>query len=161
MPILNTRPQKRLILAQMSQKIAKFHVMYFCDRPKHGWLKAIREAIGMSTEQLSRRMNLETRSAVTKLEAREKNKTITLGALEEAAKAMDMKVAYILLPIDPGNTLEQYVRKRAEEVAIKIVHRTSTTMKLEDQETSIKRQRKAIKELTEDILREMPRTLWD
>ena len=115
----------------------------------------------MSTEQLAKRMNLETRSAVSKLENREMDKSVTLSALEEAAGAMDMKVAYILLPIDPGNTLEQYVRKRAEEVATRIVKRTSTTMKLEDQETSIKRQRKAIKELTEDIIREMPRTLWD
>lgn len=115
----------------------------------------------MSTEQLARRMNAQTRSAISNLEKREKHKSITLTALEDAARAMDMKVAYILLPIDPNLTLEKYVRKRAEEVATKIVRRTAATMKLEDQETSKKRQQKAIKELTEDIIREMPSILWD
>nr|PZN55054.1 MAG: mobile mystery protein A [Bacteroidota bacterium] len=153
--------QKRLILSQISQQIARFGVMHACNRPANGWLKAIREAIGMSTEQLARRMNAQTRSAISNLEKREKHKSITLTALEDAARAMDMKVAYILLPIDPNLTLEKYVRKRAEEVATKIVRRTAATMKLEDQETSKKRQQKAIKELTEDIIREMPSILWD
>lgn len=153
--------QKRLILSQMSKKIARFGVMHACSRPVKGWIRAIREAIGMSTEQLAKRMNAKTRSAVSNLEKREKHKSITLGALEDAAKAMDMKVAYILMPIDPNVTLEKYVRKRAEVVATKIVKRTAATMQLEDQETSKKRQQKAIKELTEDIIREMPSILWD
>jgi len=46
-------------------------------------------------------------------------------------------------------------------LASKIVHRTSQSMKLEDQENSAKRITKAIQERKEEIIREMPKSLWD
>jgi hypothetical protein len=46
-------------------------------------------------------------------------------------------------------------------MAEKIVKRTSVTMQLEDQGNSPKRIKKAIDELTEELKREIPKSLWD
>jgi hypothetical protein len=53
------------------------------------------------------------------------------------------------------------IEKKASEIAKKIVNRTSTTMKLEDQENTQMRLSQAIKELTEELKRKMPKSLWD
>jgi len=58
-------------------------------------------------------------------------------------------------------TLHQLIARKAERLASKIVQRTSQTMKLEDQENSIARIEEAIKERKEQIIREMPKALWD
>ena len=58
------------------------------------------------------------------------------------------------------NTIEDSLTK-AKELAANIVARTSNTMKLEDQENSEKRIKKAIEERTAVIKNEMPKTLWD
>ena len=47
------------------------------------------------------------------------------------------------------------------ELARKIVQRTSTTMKLEDQVNSKERIEKAIKERAAEIINKTPKILWD
>ncbi|MBW7912380.1 MAG: XRE family transcriptional regulator, partial [Taibaiella sp.] len=71
----------------------------------------------------------------------------------------DMKLVYIFMPKD--GSLEKLVERKANELARKIVQRSSTTMKLEDQATSNERILEAIQELTIELKREMPGTLWD
>lgn len=46
-------------------------------------------------------------------------------------------------------------------MAQKIVNRTSTTMKLEDQENTQERIQKAIETRTENIKQSLPKALWD
>jgi hypothetical protein len=70
-----------------------------------------------------------------------------------------MKFVYGFVP--KNGTLEDMVEKKAREKAVKIVQRTSDTMKLEDQENSQKRLKQAVDELVQEIKREMPRSLWD
>jgi vacuolar-type H+-ATPase subunit H len=72
---------------------------------------------------------------------------------------MDMKLVYCLVPVD--GSLDAYIDRKAKELATKIVNRTSTTMKLEDQEISNKRIKKAIEERKAIIKHEMPKMLWD
>ena len=70
-----------------------------------------------------------------------------------------MHFVYAFVP--KKDSLEQMVERKARENAQTIVKRTSTTMKLEDQENSEERIKQAIEELTAQIKREMPRSLWD
>ena len=58
-------------------------------------------------------------------------------------------------------SLEAMIEQKAREQAIKIIKRTSVPMKLEDQENSQSRLEEALAELTNDIKREMPKSLWD
>ena len=57
--------------------------------------------------------------------------------------------------------MEKLIERKAHQLAIKIVMRTSGTMKLEDQENSPERIKKAIAERTSEIVDELPKMLWD
>jgi len=93
------------------------------------------------------------------MERREKDGSITLRTLREAATALDMKLVYGFVPKD--GSLEELINRKANALARKIVLRTSNSMKLEDQENSQLRIEKAIEERTVAIKNEMPKALWD
>ena len=93
------------------------------------------------------------------IEERERNKSITLKGLNDAAEALDMKLVYALIP--KNDSLQKIIENRAYEAARDIVLRTSHSMGLEDQQNRDERLRKAIKDRAEKIARELPRFLWD
>ncbi len=70
-----------------------------------------------------------------------------------------MELVYGFVPKD--GTLDGYIENKARFLAEKIVTRTSNTMKLEDQENSSERIKKAIEERTKIIKQELPKALWD
>lgn len=126
--------------------------------PPTGWIKAIRNAIGMSMLQLGKRLSI-TKQSVQDIERREKDGSISIKALREAARALDMQLIYGFVPND--GSLEALIDRKAKELATQIVQRTSNSMKLEDQENSKQRIEKAIEERATIIKNEMPKTLWD
>jgi predicted DNA-binding mobile mystery protein A len=126
--------------------------------PPTGWIKAIRLAVGMSAEQLGKKLGI-TRQGVMDIERRERDGKITLKALQETAKALDMHLVYGFVPQD--ESLEELIDRKARQLATEIVMRTSNSMKLEDQENSKKRIEKAIQERFIAIKNEMPKSLWD
>ena len=126
--------------------------------PPTGWVKAIRSAIGMSMLQLGKKLKV-TKQSVQNIEKREQDGSITINALKEVAKAMDMQLIYGFVPED--GSLEALINRKATELATRIVLRTSNSMKLEDQENSKSRVTKAIQERATNIKNEMPKILWD
>ena len=126
--------------------------------PPTGWIKAIRAALGMSLLQLGSKLSI-TKQSAQDMERREKDGSITLKALREAAEVLDMHMVYGFVPKD--GSLEQLIDRKAKELARSIVLRTSNSMKLEDQENSKQRIDKAIEERSLAIKNEMPKTLWD
>ena len=126
--------------------------------PPTGWLKALRLALGMSSQQVAKKLSV-TRQGVQDMERREKDGAITIKALREIANALDMQLVYGFIPKD--GSLDALVERKARELAEEIVLHTSNTMKLEDQENLQERIEKAIAERTNAIKSEMPKTLWD
>ena len=100
-----------------------------------------------------------TKQSVQEIELREREGSITLKNLRETADALDMQLVYGLIPKD--GTIEALIDRKARELATRIVTRTSNTMKLEDQENSKERLKKAIEERTTVIKNELPKMLWD
>lgn len=150
--------KKSLLLQQLNTKMLSFAGVYKVTIPPTGWVKAIRTALGMNLEQLGNRLHI-TKQGIRDLENREKEGSITLKSLREAANALDMHLVYGFVPKD--GSIDALIDRKAKELAIKIVKRTSNTMKLEDQENTKKRLEQAIKERTIAIKTEMPKTLWD
>ena len=73
-------------------------------RPAKGWLRAVRDAIGMTRSKVAERMGI-TRQSYTTLEQAEADRSITLKSLDRAAEAMDCEVIYFLVPKqDNGGT---------------------------------------------------------
>jgi predicted DNA-binding mobile mystery protein A len=151
-------PGKSLQIQQLNSKMQSFMSLHQVAQPPTGWLKAVRTALGMSLQQLSNRLSV-TKQSVREMEQREKDGSITIKSLREAAKALDMQLVYGFVPLD--GSLEALIDRKAKELAMQIVLRTSNSMKLEDQENSKQRIEKAIEERAALIKHEMPKALWD
>lgn len=150
--------KQKLILEQIDRKILSLKKIENLSIPPSGWIYAIRLALGMTLKQLGSKMGIAPQS-VNEIEIREKNGTISLNVLRQFGKSLDLKLVYGFIP--KHGSLEMIIEKRAEEIAKEIVNRTSTSMKLEDQENSPRRISKAIKDKTIEIKLEMPKYLWD
>jgi predicted DNA-binding mobile mystery protein A len=100
--------------------------------PRDGWIRTLREALGMSAGELGERMGVGP-NAVVKLEANERARRIRLDSLERAADALRCDVAYVLVPRRP---LEEMVDHQAAAVARATMAAVGHTMLLEDQAVS-------------------------
>jgi len=150
--------KRRLQIEQLDSKINIFAPTIKVAVPPTGWIKALRMALGMSQRQLANRVYI-TKQSVHEMEQREKIGSISLNTLREAARVLDMELVYGFVPKD--GSLDGLIERKSREFATKIVNRTSNTMKLEDQENSEIRLRKAIEERTALFKHEMPKLLWD
>lgn len=122
--------------------------------PKEGWIKTIREALGMTQAQLAKKMGV-SRARIAHIEKREKTHKLSMEVFVKAAKALNCDFQYFLVPKIPFEKMvKMEARKRAENIAAKL----NNTMGLEQQQTS----KKFLNELTGDIARELEKSpkLW-
>jgi len=117
--------------------------------PQVGWLRALREALGMSMAQLGRRMGLP-RQGVLALEQREANGAVSLKTLREAAAALDAELVYAIVPRRSlARMLEKQARRKAgEELAL-------------EQWASAADLEAAVERRAAEWLHVRPRALWD
>jgi predicted DNA-binding mobile mystery protein A len=126
-------------------------------RPPKGWLRAIRNALGMTTAQLAKRLGV-SQPRVVELEQSEIGGNVTLHSLQRAAEALGCKLVYALVPEKP---LADIVRARAEQIARRQSGAVEHSMSLEDQEVTDEQALKELQESrVEDLLRR-PARLWD
>jgi predicted DNA-binding mobile mystery protein A len=122
--------------------------------PVRGWIRAIRQALGMTTAQLAKRMGVRQPSVVA-LEQSEVNGTIAFATLRRAAEALDCTLVYALIPNRP---LEATVRERARAFARRHWRPVEHSMLLEDQQV----ERNESDADLEDVIRHTnPRRFWD
>jgi predicted DNA-binding mobile mystery protein A len=126
-------------------------------RPPRGWIKAIREALGMTTAQLAKRLGIAQPSAVG-LEKAETSKAISLGTLERAARALDCTLVYALVPRKP---LETIVQERASDKARARLRAISHSMTLEDQRVREEDEHEQLERLVKQLLEGPGSALWD
>lgn len=101
-------------------------------RPHRGWIRAVREALGMSTTELGRRMGVSQQSVV-ELEQGEGRSTVQLDTLARAAAAMDCELVYAIVP---RTSLEEIVQARAHGKARQLLSTVDHHSRLEDQSVS-------------------------
>jgi len=97
--------------------------------PPRGWIKAIREALGMTTRQLAARMDASP-SRIPVIEKAEVTGATTIKTLREAAEAMNCTFVYAFVPTKP---LDDILRERAIQKTRKDIARLDHTMRLENQ----------------------------
>jgi len=118
-------------------------------------VKAIREALGMTTVQLAQRMGI-AQSSIVLLEQSEALGRIKLDTLQRAASALDCRLVYALVPNQP---LESLVESRRRELAEKQLAAVEQSMSLENQAVEDKEARE--RHLRAMSGRVVLRTLWD
>ena len=127
MSTLENRTLARASLDRRLQSLAQVRTALV--RPRQGWVRAIRQALGMTTAQLGRRMGI-AQASVVGLEKSEAEDRIQLGTLRRAAEALDCELHYVLIP---RTGLQARVDQRLAEVSAREQQRIAHTMGLERQ----------------------------
>jgi predicted DNA-binding mobile mystery protein A len=122
--------------------------------PVRGWIKAIREALGMSTAQLAKRLRIKQPSVIA-LEKSEAKGTIELATLRRVAEALDCTLVYALVPKKP---LESVVRGRARSLVRRRLEAVEHSMLLENQKVRRKNPEAGLDEYVRET---NPRLFWD
>ena len=144
-------------IRHLDQRFRAFRSLKDLSQPPKGWIRAVRDALGMTTAQFARRLGV-SQPRVVAIEKAEISKAITLKSLERAAEALDCRVVYLFIP---ASSLEDTVRARAAQVAARQLSALNRTMSLEDQSVQDKRAREAMRQKLIAELVENPSRLWD
>jgi predicted DNA-binding mobile mystery protein A len=141
----------------LDKRFQAFRALRSERRPPKGWIRAIRDALGMTSTQFARRLGIAQSSAI-ELEQAEALDSITLKRLERAAEALGCRVHYVLIPEQP---LSETLRARAERIADLRLLSVDHSMHLENQSVRDKKARAEIRtRMIEDLLKN-PSRLWD
>jgi len=125
-------------------------------RPPRGWVKAIRESLGMTTAQLAGRIGI-SQPRVVEIEKAEKTGAITLDTLERAARALDCRLVYTLVPKKP---FEEMVEDRARQVARARLQSTGHSMALEAQAVSSEDVKQQLEMMVRKLVEKSGSELW-
>lgn len=120
-----------------------------------GWIRAIRQALGISAAALGARMNLAQQSVV-QLEKNELAGAITIASLRRAAEALDAELFYAIIP---RNSLRETIHEQALKIARKRAAPVAHSMQLEAQGLTNVELGERIEELARELERH-PRELW-
>ncbi|MBL6716925.1 MAG: mobile mystery protein A [Pseudomonadales bacterium] len=151
------RAQERALARKhLDKKLSPLRDSKALLRPPKGWVKALRDALGMTAEQLARRIGV-TKPRVYEIERAELNGSITLDSLERAAQAMDCQLVYALIPRQP---LQSTVEQRALLEAKKRMRAAAHTMILEDQAVEEPELRQQVDALAKELLSQKGSILW-
>jgi len=142
---------------QLDKRFAVFAPLATALRPERGWIKAVREALGMTTAQLGKRLGVSQQRA-SLLEKAEVDGSITLRSLEHAAQNLGCRVIYVFYPEEP---LHLTMQQRAETIADKQLRAVEQTMRLENQSVADIGLRKNTRAHLVQQLLQRPARLWD
>ena len=146
----------QLRLRQLDASLDRWRAAELPPRPAAGWLKAIREALGMTATHQAKTLGVNT-STVTRLEQSEADDTISLGSLRRAAEALGCELQYALVPKRP---LAETLEARAIALARQQMAAISHSMALEAQATSPETVEAQTRALAESLLKGSRRALW-
>jgi len=152
------RTKKKLLIEQLDRKLKPFVGTEKIIIPDQGWINSIRVTLNMTLEQLGNKLNI-TRQGAKKIELSESLGTVSLKSMKEIGRVLNMQFVYGFVPKD--GSIENLVNYKAEELAKKIVLRTSQNMKLENQGNTDEQIKRAIADLANELKRAMNKSLWD
>ena len=146
-----------LLRRQLDEQLGQVREV-LVERPPQGWIRSIRNALGMTQAQLAKRMTVVPQ-VVQKIEASEEAYTVQLETLQKVAQALDCRLSYVLVPNKP---LQDSVEKQTLKKAKSIVENISHSMSLEDQKTTSEEIDAQIKKVVEDLKKgKKLSVIWD
>lgn len=141
----------------LDDRFSKLGPPILFTRPPKGWIRAIRDALGMTTTQLAKRLGM-VQSRIVAIEKDEADDRLTLATLRRVAEALDCQLVYTLIP---NQSLLHTVEVQADRKAKAILAQTEHTMKLEDQGVQGKELQAQYDRLLTKLLQGPPTKLWD
>jgi predicted DNA-binding mobile mystery protein A len=144
-------------IRHLDRRIKALRPLAASSNPPRGWLRAIRDALGMTTAQFARRLGV-SQPRIIELEKSEVSGSVTLHTLRRAAEALDCRLVYILVPEQP---LAEIVSNRAKQIANRHLASVEHTMSLEGQAVKGKQAHADLRRQFIDDLMRRPARLWD
>lgn len=151
------KTNNKLMRDQLQLTLDKFQPLLNISIPPNGWIRAIRNALGMSGKQFADRLGV-TRQRTWIIENQEIDGTATLKTMRKTAESLD---CYFVYGFVPRKSLEETVRDQARKVAFKRLAWASHAMSLEDQALSKRENEEILSKMIEEIIYELPSNLWD
>lgn len=125
--------------------------------PKQGWVRTLRKALGMTINQLAKRLHVDP-SRIVKIETSEVEKAVTLRTLQSVAEAFDCTLVYSFIP---NSSLEKNIQNQARKIATEQIKKTAHTMDLEAQSVEQGWLDTELKDLTYELLQKSWKHLWE
>jgi len=150
------KKQKIRIREQLDDTLSRFSTIASVNRPMKGWIRAIRDVLGMNMRQFADRLGV-SKSRIPRIEQDEITGSLTLKTMNRVADKLDCVFVYGFVP---RTSLDDTVRKQAFIVAQKRMNRLMHTMNLEAQGLSSKNAKKAFNNMVEEII-DSPSMLWE
>ena len=147
----------KLVRKQLDKTLLKFRSILGISIPQKGWIRAIRDSLGMSGMQLADRLGV-TQQRVSEIERDELTGSVTLKSMRKVADCLDCVFVYAFVP---RTSLEHTVHDRAKQVAEERLKRASQSMLLEGQELNEEDELDALSDMIEEMIETLPSTLWD
>jgi len=149
--------KKKLIREQLDVSLKRLTPLRNLSIPPKGWVRAIRNALGMTARQLAERLGV-AQQAVARIERDEVSGSVTIKTMRRVAECLDCVFVFGFVP---QSTLEETVHNQAYKQAAKRLAQVSHTMKLEDQALNTKENNKIFLEMVDDLVDKLPGNLWN
>lgn len=127
------------------------------EPPAGGWLKAIRTGLGMTAQQLGRRVG-SSQAWISQAERSEAHETIQLKTLRQLASALNCDLVYALVP---RAALEVIVHNQANHAAQRMVTEVARGMDLEGQATDESARAAEVDALRERLIARGSSAIWE
>lgn len=124
--------------------------------PRAGWVRAIREALGISQSQIAARAGV-SRATVQQWEKAEARRRITLHSLDRIAAAMGCQVALALVP--KGGSLDDLRKRQAKTRALQLLRAADKSIGAKPEELTPGELRR-VDRTAARLLRGSTRKLW-
>lgn len=144
----------------LEARLTKLSPLADLPRPRSGWLKAIRGALGLTTRQLGARVGA-THQVIVRQEEREVKGTVTLESLDRTARAMGCRLVYAIVPDTQQGSLEGILNERARTLARKLTKDIGHSMKLESQGVDASDTEVQIERLAQELKMNLDPRLWE
>ena len=145
-----------LQLQQIDDQLATWKTLQLSPHPRSGWVRAIRESLGMTATAFARRLGMPY-AGVSKLETAEASDAITLASLRKLAEALVCELQYALVP---RTSLKQHIHDRAEVVARERLQPIVHSMALEDQAVQGSLNKLQLDLVVKELIEGSHRELW-
>ena len=149
--------REKLIREQLDASLQRFSALLDVTAPPKGWIRAIRDAIGMSARQLANRQGV-SQQAIARIEREERIGSVTIKTMDRIAENLDCIFVYGFVP---RTSLEETVVQQAKKVATQRLGRASQTMILENQAVDKEESQQVLSDLVDELIRTLPSDLWD
>jgi len=151
------KTNKILVREQLGKTLRKFEPLRESSPPVKGWIRAIKDALGMNGRQLADRLG-EHRSRTEQIEQQELTGSVTIKTMRRVAECLECQFVYGFVP---KTSLKEAVRERATQIAEKRLAEANQTMALEAQSLSTKENKQVLSEMVDELVDDPPSNLWD